>query len=126
MPTLDHATVARHVAGATWGDPVHSCHELIPGVFSVDTPGHGGLIAILAAADIPARAVRAARTTGRLRHLDGVGEIWVAEEDCEAYALLWSCPAVLHAHGLLDAREALAVASAHCADFVAAYRHLSA
>ena len=49
--------------------------------------------------------------------------MWVAEEDCENKALLWSCPAVLAAD-LVDADAALAQAEDCCADFVAAYRAL--
>ncbi len=126
MPTLDPASIARRIAGDVWGHPVLSFSELVPGVFT-ETPGHGGIVAILAVADLPERAVQAARVTGRLRQLEGVGEVWVAEEDCENKALLWSCPAVLDAAELVllvDADYALEVAEDCCADFVAAYRAL--
>ncbi len=89
-------------------------------MFSAQTPGHGGIVAILAAADLPDLAVQAARVTGRLRQIEGVGDVWIAEADCEAFALLWSCPAVLAAD-LVDADAALAQAEDCCADFVAAY-----
>ena len=125
MARLDPRSIARHIAGDTWGRPVSGCWQLIPGVFRADTPGHGGIVAILAVADLPEPAVQAARATGRLRQVEGVGDVWVAEEDCEAFALLWSCPAVLDAHGLLDADDALAEARISCPDFVAAYRALT-
>lgn len=125
MASQDPPSVARHIAGEVWGRPVSNCSQLIPGVFAADTPGHGGIVAILAAADLPELAVRTARQTGRLRRVEGVGEVWVAEEDGEAFALLWSCPAVLDAYGLLDTDDAFAEARANCPDFVAAYRALA-
>jgi hypothetical protein len=125
VSNLDHATVARDVASATWGDPVHSCHELIPGVFSVDTSGHGGLIAILATADIPARVVRPARATGRLCNLDAVGRDLGRREGLRGLCAALELPGSVARPRPAWCPEALAVASAHCADFVAAYRHLS-
>jgi hypothetical protein len=125
MASHDPASIARHIAGDAWGRPVSSCGQLTPGVFAAHTPGHGGIVAILAAADLPELAVRTARQTGRLRQVEGVGEVWAAEEDGEAYALLWSCPAVLDAYGLLNTEDAFAEARANCPDFVAAYQALT-
>jgi hypothetical protein len=125
MANLDLRTIARHIAGDTWGHPVDHCFQLVPGVFNAHTPGHGGIVAILAAADLPEPAVQAARMTGRLRRVEGVGDVWVAEEDCEVFTLFCSCPAVLHAYGLLDADHALAEAQEYCPDFVTAYRALT-
>jgi hypothetical protein len=124
MASLDLRTIAHHIAGDAWGHPVDDCSQLVPGVFKADTPGHGGIVAILAAADLPEPAVQAARMTGRLRRVEGVGDVWVAEEDCEAFTLLCSCPAVLDA-ACVDADYALAEAEEYCPDFVAAYRALT-
>ena len=60
MPILDPASIAKHIAGETWGRPVEPFYQLVPGVFSAQTPGHGGIVAILAAADLPDLAVQAA------------------------------------------------------------------
>lgn len=123
MPIVDAASIAKQLAGEAWGRPVDPFYQLVPGVFRADTPGHGGIVAILAVANLPAAAVQAARMTGRLRQVEGIGEAWIAEEDYQAYALLCSCPAVAAAD-LVDSDFALAQAEDCCADFVAAYRGL--
>ena len=56
--------VARHIAGELWGTPVARCVEVVPGVLTVDTPGHGGIVAILPAATL-------ARAGGPRRTHDG-------------------------------------------------------
>ena len=132
MAKVVPSTVARHVAGATWGQPVQSQNRLAAGVYSFSTPGHGGVVAIVGVADIAPHALRAARETDRIgmyvniggkvcstaqgftRHsLDGwiaanaawqgqAFEFWTGEEDCEYASVML---------GLSDAAFAKALAT---------------
>lgn len=67
--------IARYVAGRTWGTPVQSSQMLSHGVYSFDTPGHGGIVAVVPAVREDAEhgfnpaALAAARATGRIERV---------------------------------------------------------
>jgi hypothetical protein len=127
MPTLDPASIARRIAGDVWGHPVLSSASLSPACSPPRRPGTAGSSPSWRSPTCPNGPCRPPGSPGRLRQLKGIGEVWIAEEDCENKALLWSCPAVLDAAELVllvDADYALEVAEDCCADFVAAYRAL--
>jgi hypothetical protein len=64
---LTPSRIARFAAGKTWGNPVQSSRKLAPGIFLHDTPGHGGLVAVLdAATDLTPAGIAAARASGRI------------------------------------------------------------
>jgi hypothetical protein len=58
--------IARYAGSQEWAD-VQFQTKYAPGVFWIDSAGHGGLVAVLdAATSLPNAAVQAARNTGRV------------------------------------------------------------
>lgn len=120
--------IARHVASALWPE-VQQQSKVARGVFNFSCAGHGGLVAIVGAADIPSNHLRAARESGRLE-LVVIGsrrilstcqgytreslvewaeragaeqiEVWPGEEDCDWATIALAVPAVLE--GAVKAR----------------------
>lgn len=104
--------VARAMAAATWPDVQHQT-KLGPGVFDFSCAGHGGIVAVLNAANFPPEVVEVAREHGKTELIvygfggfstterytreslaewaDAHGfpqwEVWIGEEDCD-WALL--------------------------------------
>lgn len=92
--------IARYVAGRTWGHPVQSSRMLSHGVYSFDTPSHGGIVAVVPAVREHAEhgfdpaALAAARATGRIEQV----AILVRGERAKLYG-----PSGEHAPGALAA-----------------------
>lgn len=64
-PLRAPSQAARTIAGAIWGEVQHQ-DKLAPGIYRFDTPGHGGIVAVIGQADLPENYVQAARDSGRV------------------------------------------------------------
>lgn len=75
MSKIAPSRIARTMAAQLWPD-VQSQYRCAPGVYGFSCAGHGGLVAVIGTADLPADAVQAARDCGKIevvavRHLGG-------------------------------------------------------
>jgi hypothetical protein len=75
MSKIAPSRVARTMAAQLWPD-VQSQYRCAPGIYGFSCAGHGGLVAVVGAADLPADAVQAARDCNKIelvavRHLGG-------------------------------------------------------
>lgn len=111
MATLTPSRIARRLAGDFWPD-VQAQRKLAPGVFDFSCAGHGGIVAVLDAAELPAELVDLARKHGKTElvgdyhgklitserytrdtfdRMQAAGmavlECWIGEEDCD-FALI--------------------------------------
>ena len=105
--TLTPSRIARRMAGELWPD-VQPQRKLAPGVFDFSCAGHGGIVAVLDAAELPAELVGLARKHGKMEFVGYYGgrlitserytretferlqesgrqvwKCWVGEEDCD-------------------------------------------
>jgi hypothetical protein len=124
MTTLAPSRIARTIAGQLWPD-VQAQYRCVPGVYGFSCAGHGGLVAVLDAAKLPAYAVNAARECGKMElvasHPRGRGfktyttvrytadslrklaldprvtlhECWIGEEDCDWATIAYADPGVV-------------------------------
>ena len=110
--------IARKLAGDIWPDVQHQ-RKLAPGIFDFSCAGHGGTVAVLDAADLPADLVDLARKHGKTELVGNyhgrlisselytretfermraagmpVYECWAGEEDCDWALIALASPAM--------------------------------
>jgi hypothetical protein len=67
-PRTSASRVARTVAAQLWPD-VQDQTQLAPGIFNFSCAGHGGVVAVLGAAELDPEAIAAARQHGLTQHV---------------------------------------------------------
>jgi hypothetical protein len=65
MSKIAPSRIARTMAAQLWPD-VQSQYRCAPGVYGFSCAGHGGLVAVIGTAGLPADAVQAARDCGKI------------------------------------------------------------
>jgi hypothetical protein len=123
MSKIAPSRVARTMAGALWPD-VQFQHKVAAGIYGFSCAGHGGLVAVVGAANLPTAAVDVARECGKIElavvaygrrtrvyttakytaeslrkiaeHPDAeLFECWIGEEDCDWATIAYVAPEVI-------------------------------